>query len=321
MKRFTAWMEEHFVPIAAKIGSQKHLVAVRDAFIAIMPITMAGAFATLLNVFVRDLPNNYLPDLKIAETMNWLITINGNVWWATLAMLSVAFVFALGYQLSKAYKTNALAGGLVAFASFIAVTPQVAKIAGAGAKGADVVGWGFLNYGYLDAKGLFTAIVIGFIATIIYAKLMNHNVTIKMPDSVPPAVSKAFASIIPGVIAIYVCATLAWLVSILTDGMAIGDLILKYVQMPFLGLSQGLGAVVIVVLAVQLFWFFGLHGTNVLGAVLDGTYLTATTMNDSMHQAGKAMEYVWTRGSFDAYVWMGGGRMYPCLDHCCTDLL
>lgn len=306
MKRFTAWMEEHFVPIAAKIGSQKHLVAVRDAFIAIMPITMAGAFATLLNVFVRDLPNNYLPDLKIAETMNWLITINGNVWWATLAMLSVAFVFALGYQLSKAYKTNALAGGLVAFASFIAVTPQVAKIAGAGAKGADVVGWGFLNYGYLDAKGLFTAIVIGFIATIIYAKLMNHNVTIKMPDSVPPAVSKAFASIIPGVIAIYVCATLAWLVSILTDGMAIGDLILKYVQMPFLGLSQGLGAVVIVVLAVQLFWFFGLHGTNVLGAVLDGTYLTATTMNDSMYQAGKAMEYVWTRGSFDAYVWMGG---------------
>lgn len=70
MKRFTAWMEEHFVPVAAKIGSQKHLVAVRDAFIAIMPITMAGAFATLLNVFVRDLPNNYLPDLKIAETMN-----------------------------------------------------------------------------------------------------------------------------------------------------------------------------------------------------------------------------------------------------------
>lgn len=306
MKRFTAWMEEHFVPVAAKIGSQKHLVAVRDAFIAIMPITMAGAFATLLNVFVRDLPNNYWPDLKIAETMNWLIGINGNVWWGTLAVLSMAFVFALGYQLSKAYKTNALAGGLISFASFIAVTPQVATIAAAGPKGADVVGWGFLNYGYLDAKGLFTALVIGFISTIIYAKLMNKNVTIKMPESVPPAVSKAFASIIPGVIAIYTCAILAYLVGTFADGQAIGDLILKYVQMPFLGLSQGLGAVVIVVLAVQLFWFFGLHGTNVLGAVLDGTYLTATTMNDSAYQAGEAMKFIWTRGSFDAYVWMGG---------------
>lgn len=306
MKRFTAWMEEHFVPVAAKIGSQKHLVAVRDAFIAIMPITMAGAFATLLNVFVRDLPNNYLPDLKIAETMNWLIGINGNVWWGTLAILSMAFVFALGYQLSKAYKTNALAGGLIAFSSFIAVTPQVATIVGAGPKGADVVGWGNLNWAYLDAKGLFTALIIGFISTIIYAKLMNKNVTIKLPDSVPPAVSKAFASIIPGVIAIYVCAILAYLTATFADGQAIGDLILKYVQMPFLGLSQGLGAVVVVVLAVQLFWFFGLHGTNVLGAVLDGTYLTATTMNDSAYKAGEAMKFIWTRGSFDAYVWMGG---------------
>lgn len=306
MKRFTAWMEEHFVPVAAKIGSQKHLVAVRDSFIAIMPITMAGAFAVLLNVFVRDLPNTYLPDMKIAETMSWLIGINGNVWWGSLAILSMAFVFALGYNLSKAYKTNALAGGLIAFSSFIAVTPQVATIAGAGPKGADVVGWGFLNCAFLDPKGLFTALIIGFISTIIYAKLMNKNVTIKLPESVPPAVSKAFASIIPGVIAIYTCSTIAYIVATTTGGMSIGELILKYVQMPFLGLSQGLGAVLIVVLAVQLFWFFGLHGTNVLGAVLDGTYLTAQTMNDAAFNAGKVMEFVWTRGSFDAYVWMGG---------------
>lgn len=83
-------------------------------------------------------------------------------------------------------------------------------------------------------------------------------------------------------------------------------MILKYVQMPFLGLSQGLGAVLIIVIAVQLLWFFGLHGTNVLGAVIDRTYLTALTMNDSLFQAGKPMEYIWTRASFDSYVWMGG---------------
>ena len=306
MKNFTAWMEEHFVPVAAKIGSEKHLVAVRDAFISIMPITMAGAFAVLLNVFVRDLPTSYLPDLKIAEHMAWLIGINGNVWWGTLAVLALAFVFALGYNLAKAYKTNALAGGLVAFSAFIAVTPQIATIAGAGPEGADVVGWGFLNWSFLDARGLFTALIIGFLATIIYAKLMNKNVTIKLPDSVPPAVSKAFASIIPGVIAIYACGFLAWLVSTTCGGTSIGELIFKYIQMPFLGVSQGLGSVIVVVLAVQLFWFFGLHGTNVLGAVLDGTYLTAQTMNASAFQAGEAMKFIWTRGSFDAFVWMGG---------------
>lgn len=307
LEGFTDWMEEHFVPVAAKIGSNKFLVAIRDAFVAIMPITMTGAIATLLNVFFRDLPNSYWPDLHIAENMSWLISINGNVWWATLAMLSLAFVFALGYQVAKTYKTDALAGGLVAFASYIAVTPQVATIAEAGPNGADAVGWGFLNYNYLDAKGLFTALIIGLISSIIYSKLMNNKkMTIKMPDSVPPAVSRTFASIIPGIIAIYVCGIAAWATSEMTGGLAIGDVVLKYVQMPFLGLYQGLGAVLIIVLAVQLLWFFGLHGTNVLGAVLDGTYLTALTMNDSLYQAGQPMEYLWTRGTFDAFVWMGG---------------
>lgn len=307
LEGFTDWMEEHFVPVAAKIGSNKFLVAIRDAFVAIMPITMTGAIATLLNVFFRDLPNSYWPDLHIAENMSWLISINGNVWWATLAMLSLAFVFALGYQVAKTFKTDALAGGLVAFASYIAVTPQVATIAEAGPNGADAVGWGFLNYNYLDAKGLFIALIIGLISSIIYSKLMNNKkMTIKMPDSVPPAVSRAFASIIPGIIAIYVCGIAAWATSEMTGGLAIGDVVLKYVQMPFLGLSQGLGAVLIIVLAVQLLWFFGLHGTNVLGAVLDGTYLTALTMNDSLYQAGQPMEYLWTRGTFDAFVWMGG---------------
>lgn len=307
LEGFTDWMEEHFVPVAAKIGSNKFLVAIRDAFVAIMPITMTGAIATLLNVFFRDLPNSYWPDLHIAENMSWLISINGNVWWATLSMLSLAFVFALGYQVAKTFKTDALAGGLVAFASYIAVTPQVATIAEAGPNGADAVGWGFLNYNYLDAKGLFIALIIGLISSIIYSKLMNNKkMTIKMPDSVPPAVSRAFASIIPGIIAIYVCGIAAWATSEMTGGLAIGDVVLKYVQMPFLGLSQGLGAVLIIVLAVQLLWFFGLHGTNVLGAVLDGTYLTALTMNDSLYQAGQPMEYLWTRGTFDAFVWMGG---------------
>ena len=305
LDKFTNWMEKHFVPVAAKIGANKFLVAIRDAFIAIMPITMTGAIATLLNVFFRDLPNNYCPDLHIAEAMTWLISINGNVWWATLAMLSLCFVFALGYQVAKIYKTDPLAGGLVAFASLIAVTPQIASITPEGATEA-VVGWGFLNYAYLDAKGLFTALIVGLIASIVYSKMMAKKITIKMPDSVPPAVSRAFASIIPGITAIYLCGAAAYVVSLISGGQAIGDIILTYVQMPFLGLSQGLGAVLIIVLAVQLLWFFGLHGTNVLGAVIDGTYLTALTMNDTLFQAGKPMEYIWTRASFDSYVWMGG---------------
>lgn len=98
MEKFTQWMEKYFVPIAVKFGSQKHLVAIRDAFISILPITMAGAFATMLNALVRDLPAENALNLPwITDSFQWLIGINGFVWWGTLAMTALIFSFAIGY--------------------------------------------------------------------------------------------------------------------------------------------------------------------------------------------------------------------------------
>ena len=332
MEKFTAWMEKHFVPIAAKIGSQKHLVAIRDGFIGIMPITMAGAVATLLNVFFRDLPNNYLPDWHIAETFQWLIGINGNVWWGTLAMLAIAFAFSFGYHLAKAYDVNPLAGGLVALASFVTILAQSAtfnyqlpdvavdalntlKSAGLDVALNDTkdaillnnaTGWGFLPYAWTNSGGLFSALIIGLISVIIYAKLMIKKVTIKLPEQVPPAVSKAFAAIIPGTIAIYTAGIIQFLCTEFL-GNGLPELINQYLQIPFQNLSQGLGAIIILVFAVQVFWFFGLHGPSVLAPILDGGYIPLLNDNTNIYNtamaAGKSLNdvvdqmFVWTRGS------------------------
>lgn len=341
MEKFTAWMEKHFVPIAAKVGSQKHLVAIRDGFIGIMPITMAGAVATLLNVIFRDLPNNYLPDWHIADTFQWLITINGNVWWGTLAILAIAFAFSFGYHLAKAYDVNPLAGGLVALASFITILaqsatfdyqlPKVAVDALNTLKGAgldvglnetkdaillhNATSWGFLPYAWTNAGGLFSALIIGLISVMIYVKLMIKKVTIKLPDQVPPAVSKAFAAIIPGTLAIYAAGIIQFLCTQFL-GAGLPELINQYIQIPFQNLSQGLGAILILVFFVQVFWFFGLHGSNVLSPILDGGYIPLLNANTSTYnvamEAGKSLGdvvdkmFIWTRGSFDAFVWMGG---------------
>jgi cellobiose PTS system EIIC component len=39
-------------------------------------------------------------------------------------------------------------------------------------------------------------------------------------------------------------------------------------QEPLLNLSQGYGAVLLMTILVQVFWFFGIHGTNVLAPIL-----------------------------------------------------
>lgn len=308
MKKFMEWMELRFVPVASKIASQKHLVAIRDSFIVIMPITMVGSIAVLLNVLFRDLPNNYgFPEF--AQKMSSIISINGIVWFASIAILSLVFVISLGYNLSNSYKVNPIAGAVVSFASFIAFLPQTADfVTKVNDVDVAVSSWGFINVNYLGASGLFSAMIIGFFSTIIYCKLMANKIIIKLPDSVPPAVNKAFASIIPGVVAIYASSILSYLITATTN-QNLNDLISIYIQKPLLGLSQGIISVVLLAFLVQLFWFFGLHGHNVLAPIMDGIYQPALLENvDHISKGGtiETLPYLWTRGSFDAYLQMGG---------------
>ncbi len=317
---------ETFLNIAGKLGSQKHLIAIRDAFIAMFPLTMAGAIAVLLNVLVRDIPNN-MGWTGFAEAMQPLIELNGYVYFGTIAIMALAFVFALGYNRAQAEKLNPIAGGLVSFAAFISTIPQTLTIVtdltgldksvltkltdlGLMVSGSNLETsqWGVISVAYAGATGLFAAMLIGLLSAEVYIFFMKKNVIIKMPDSVPPAVNKAFASMIPGIAAIYASALIGYLATLLT-GQALNDLISTYIQQPLMGLSQGWFSVVLLAFLVQLFWFFGLHGHNVLGPVMDGIYLPALLENTAAYEATKdvsQLPYLWTRGSFDAYGQMGG---------------
>ncbi|OOG27429.1 PTS cellobiose transporter subunit IIC [Enterococcus casseliflavus] len=331
MDGLTSWMERHILPVAAKIGAQKHLVALRDAFIGMMPATMAGAIAVLLNAFMRDFPNTYLgADNAITKFFTPVIAVNGLVWTGTLAIMAVIFSASFGYNLAKAYNVDALSGALVSLAAFIMGIPQSASLSlaleealpanvvdminstsatsGFAADGStiSVAGWGYFPFSaYMGGSGLFTAIIFGFVSVIIFAKLMQKNIIIKMPDSVPPAVSRAFAAIIPGIAGLYASGLIYYLFERFV-GMPIIDWISESIQKPLLGLSQGYFAVFIIVLLVHVLWFFGLHGTNIMGPVLQSIYGVAMVENTNAYQLGEAVPYKWVAGSFEAFVWPGG---------------
>jgi PTS system cellobiose-specific IIC component len=345
MDGLTSWMEKYILPVAAKIGAQKHLVALRDAFIGTMPATMAGSIAVMINAIIRDLPPQFWPsyDASTIPVIREIISINGFVWNGTLAVAGLVFAFSWGYNLARAYRVNDLAGGIVGMATLIqgiafsystsvatTVPTEMMDAINAGtadtgwsatAEGLTAGGWGWLNLNHLNGNAYFTVMIMGAISVIIFCKLMLANITIKMPDSVPPAVSKAFAAILPATIALYVVAIINFIVGKLTDGQLIIDLVQKYIAEPFLGLSQGIGAVLIVTVFVQIFWFFGIHGPNVLAPVLEGIWGQAQLINIDIFQKGydgktgtsavlAAIEdgkaYMWVRGSFDAFAWFGG---------------
>jgi len=112
MENLTSWLEKYMLPIASKMGAQKHLVALRDAFIGTLPATMAGSVAVMINAILRDLPPDFIEgyDGSTIPVISQIITINGYVWNGTLAIAGLIFVFSWGYNLARAYKVNELAG-------------------------------------------------------------------------------------------------------------------------------------------------------------------------------------------------------------------
>ncbi|WHY85688.1 PTS sugar transporter subunit IIC [Neobacillus novalis] len=332
MQGLIAFLERYFLPLAAKIGGQKHLVALRDAFIGTIPATMAGSVAVMLNALLRDLPPQFFDgyDGNSIPVIKQIIAINGYVWSGTLAVAGLIFVFSWGYNIAKAYGVDPLSGGIVSTAASLAgitfsfsggisglnldaATVDAINAAGwsATSEGITAAGWGWLPLNNLDANLFFTGMIIGFVATMIFVKLMLRNITIKLPDSVPPAISKAFASIIPATAALYVVAIFYFVFSKIVPDMTFLQWLQKTVAQPLLGLSQGFGAVVLVALFVQLFWFFGIHGPNVLAPILEGVFGVAQLENVNLFQQGGAdlvisKGYMWVRGSFDAYAWYGG---------------
>lgn len=330
MQKFIAWMEQHFVPIAAKIGSQRHLVAIRDGFIALMPLVMAGSLAVLLNnvlftptslvaeMFNLDPASGYL-----AFTGKYLVPVMGNIWWGTFAVFSLVLVFTIAYTLAKSYEVNPLSAAVVAVAGYLSLTPQGVSVDLAGqtflSNGAEVVldagqsvgTWGNLGWQYLNFGALLTAILVTLVITQIFVFLMKRNITIKLPDNVPPAVGRAFAAIIPGVIAITLAAIVPLVFSILVENAVIAqtnifDLMTKYVTDPFLGLAQNPFSAIIYVLAIQVLWFFGLHGGNMMGAVTNAIYLPAVADNANAISTGAEPTKVFTSAFFDSFVHIGG---------------
>ena len=66
------------------------------------------------------------------------------------------------------------------------------------------------NTTYLGSKGLLTAFIAAFVTGIIYKFFIKRNITVKMPEQVPPNISQTFKDIIP----FSVCITVFWVFDI-----------------------------------------------------------------------------------------------------------
>lgn len=299
------FMDKYIIPVAGKLGAQRHLVAVRDGFVAMIPITMIGALATLVNNLPIPAYQNFMKN-TFGET--WT-TLGGDLWWGSIATMALFLVVGVAYNLAKSYDEDGLQAGLIALSIFFVMSPQVANIVTEA--GDKVSGWGFVPSGYISNSALFTAIVIGLLATEIFVKLSRiKKINIKMPDGVPPAVARSFAKLIPGMLTIAIFGAIGLLIKSLSGGLFLNDLLNTYLAAPLKGAADSLGSTMLITFFIHALWTIGLHGANIAMPITETLLMDLGAENAALAQAGATEGFHTLAGAFlDAFVYLGGSGM------------
>jgi cellobiose PTS system EIIC component len=308
------FIDKYIMPFANKLGNNRHLLAIRDALVGMIAITMIGSLAVLFNnlgsVPGIGKPYNSLMVSIFGETWK---TLGGDIWWGTLAFMTIFAVFGIAHKLAKSYGDDGFEAMLVAAASFFVLIPQVANVSITPEGGDAVSGgaWGVISWNYFNATALFTGIVVALIATEIFVRLAKvKHLIIKLPDGVPPAVARSFAKLLPGMITIFTIGLFGLILrKFISNGAYLNDWLNSVLVTPLSGAVDSLPFAMLIVFLVHGFWMLGLHGPNLLGGITAPLMTKLGQENVNMYAQGvkELSEYNVLAGSFlDAFVYLGG---------------
>lgn len=284
MDGFINFMERRFIPIASKIGAQRHLVAIRDSFMVTMPLMILGALAVMINNLSLTIPafGNFMDGIFGGESWKGF---GGSVWNGTFGVLSVFIAFLVAYNLANSYGKDGVSTGVVSVASFFTL--------GAATSG-------------MNSTGLFVALIVAIVVTELFRRLLgNPKLVVKMPDGVPPAVAKSFAALFPAMITI----SLFGLIAAIIAGFGVEDMFASFyamVQEPFMGLANSYGSALLIAFITPFLWFFGLHGANMIDPFMQAINAPAIEANMAALSAGETAPYIVNKPFIDSFVNMGG---------------
>ncbi|MEY8496952.1 PTS cellobiose transporter subunit IIC [Enterococcus avium] len=293
MNGFMDKLSEKIMPLANWLGDNRYLMVLRDSFMLAFPLTMFGSIIVVIN----NLP--FFND----DTKGMLSNLLGNGQNATMSIMTVFVTFGIGYYLSQSYDVEGIFGGAVAFSSFLILTPFFMST-----ESGETVS-GVLSLDRLGAKGMFLGMIAAFVAAEIYCRVTKRGWQIRMPDGVPPAVTKSFAAMIPAILTLTVFLVIN-AVMVGAFNANLHDVIYDVIQKPLTGLGSSLPATLVSIFFIQFLWFFGLHGQIIVNSVMDPIWNTLMLDNLEAYKAGDTLPHIVTKPFMETFtVGLGGSGM------------
>ena len=272
MDKFQSAIEKLLVPLATKLNAQRHICAVRDAFILSFPLTMAGSLMVLLNNVFLSADGFMFKILQFDKLFPGIVKFQevfAPVVKGSADIFSILIVFLIARNLAKLMEGDDLLTGLTAISVYFIIYPDYF----------DNEGVNYLTNQYMGAQGLFVAILVGLLVGELMSRLAKSDkLEIKMPEQVPSAVARSFKVLIPIIITTIFFSVLNYFVKMAAPG-GLHELIYNIIQTPLTRMSQSLLSVLILALLSQSLWAMGIHGPNTIAAIRDTMFSEAGNAN------------------------------------------
>ena len=270
------FVQEKIMPWITKFTNLKFVQCMQSGITACMNAAMIGSIFMLL----MNAP--FPADSTFGLAVAWREFSAANATWLNIGyqigLNAAGFYILIGMVVAVCEKDRLPLTGNLVLSVFAFIVLQCSFLEDGG-----------LDIGFWGAKGMMCALVVGYVIPEMNKWLLDHGFRITLPDSVPPFAAEPITQIFTSII---ITAFVFALKLILASfGFTLGSLI-NSIFAPLFSATDSLGAVLIYCILVRVLWFFGLHGNNIAGSVVNVVLTNNLVANAEAVMAGQKPTYI-----------------------------
>ena len=277
-------------PFFEKISRNKYLRAIRDGFIAGMPVILFSSIFILIAYVPNAWGFHWSKDIETLLMTPYSYSM-GILAFFVGGTTAKALTDSMNRDLPATNQINFISTMLASMVGFLLMAAEPAKDGG------------FLT-AFMGTKGLLTAFIAAFVTVNVYKVCVKNNVTIRMPDEVPPNISQVFKDLIPFTVSIVLLYALELVVKAslhVTVAESIGTLLA-----PLFSAADGYLGITFIFGAYAFFWFIGIHGPSIVEPAIAAITYANAEVNLKLIQQGMHADKILTSGTQMFIVTMGG---------------
>ena len=288
------------IEFSGKINDNKIISSIQEAFIVLNPFIILASIATLFTSLVCS-PKAGLATIHGLEFLTKFNPLFSGIYYGCLNLIALLLAFNMARSIAKRYNVEPNFGGFLGLVTYVCMSPT--EFAVRGAEGVMATG---LSQDVTGSMGMFYAIIVSTVAVLLYSKLAQVKAfEIKMPDSVPSNVGKAFSSLIPTCLTIIILCLVRFIYAEITH-QELCNLIYQVLQAPLGKIVQTPFGFIGIALLTGLFWVLGIHGTAMTSAITKPLFLASLTKNIELVNQGLAPTEIVTKPFNVLFGGMGG---------------